>query len=55
MRAKPLFDSANEIAVAEGVPARSILNVSHRISQGIVSTAEEEECNFILVGRQKES
>ncbi len=53
-RAKPLFDSANEIAVAEGVPARSILNVSHRISQGIVSTAEEEECNFILVGRQKE-
>lgn len=52
-RAKPLFDIANEIAADEGVPARSILNVSHRISQGIVSTAEEEECNFILVGRQK--
>jgi len=53
-RAKPLFDNANEIAAEEGVPARSILNVSHRISQGIVNTAEEEECNFILVGRQKE-
>jgi nucleotide-binding universal stress UspA family protein len=53
-RAKPLFDSANEIASEEDVPTRSILNVSHRISQGIVNTAEEEECNFILVGRQKE-
>ena len=52
-RAKPLFDTANEIAEDEGVPARSILNVSHRISQGIVNTAEEEECNFILLGRQK--
>jgi nucleotide-binding universal stress UspA family protein len=52
-RAKPLFDKANEIALKEGIPTRSILNVSHRISQGIVSTAEEEECNFIIVGREK--
>lgn len=51
--AKPLFDIANEITSAEGVPSRSILNVSHRISQGIISTAEDEECNFIIVGRQK--
>ena len=53
-RATPLFDIANEIAESEGIPARSILNVSHRISEGIVNTAEEEECNFILVGREKE-
>lgn len=52
-KAKPLFDTANEIAEEAGIPARSILNVSHRISQGIVNTAEEEECNFIVVGRQK--
>jgi len=52
-RVKPLFDTANEIAEEASVPARSILNVSHRISQGIISTAEEEECNFIVVGRQK--
>jgi len=52
-KAKPLFDTANEIAAEEGVPVRSILNVSHRISQGIINTAEEEECNFILLGRQK--
>lgn len=51
--AKPLFDTANEIALEAGIPARSIINVSHRISQGIVNTAEEEECNFIVVGRQK--
>ena len=52
-KAKPLFDTPNEIAAEEGVPVRSILNVSHRISQGIINTAEEEECNFILLGRQK--
>jgi len=52
-RAKPLFDTANQIAAEAGVPARSILNVSHRMSQGIVNTGEEEECNFIIVGREK--
>ena len=52
-RAKPLFDSANQAAEEAGMPSRSILNVSHRISQGIVDTAVEEECNFIVVGREK--
>jgi amino acid transporter/nucleotide-binding universal stress UspA family protein len=52
-KAQPLFDIGNAIAEEEGVPSRSILNVSHKISQGIVNTSEEEECNFILVGRQK--
>lgn len=53
VRIKPLFDPANEVAANENVAARSILNVSYRISQGIVNTAEEQECNFILVGRRK--
>ena len=53
-KAKPLFDIANEITEEENVRTKSILNVSHRISQGIINTAEEEECNFILVGRQKD-
>lgn len=52
-RAGPLFDTANQVAAEAGIPARTILNVSHRISRGIVSTAEEEECNFIIVGREK--
>ena len=52
-RAGPLFDTANQVAAESGIPTRTILNVSHRISRGIVSTAEEEECNFIIVGREK--
>jgi amino acid transporter/nucleotide-binding universal stress UspA family protein len=52
-RSKPLFDKANDIAEEAGVPSRSILNISHRISQGIINTAEEEDCNFIIVGREK--
>ncbi|MEO8231041.1 MAG: amino acid permease [Ignavibacteriota bacterium] len=52
-KANSLFDIGNSIAEMEGVPARSILNVSHKISEGIVNTSEEEECNFILVGREK--
>lgn len=35
------------------VPIRSILKVSHRISGAIVETAEEENCNFIILGRVK--
>ena len=52
-RAKPLFDIANDFASEAGIRSRAILNVSHRISQGIINTAEEEECNFIIVGREK--
>jgi basic amino acid/polyamine antiporter, APA family len=53
-RAKPLFEEAESLALVSGVPARSIIEVSHRISQGIVQTAAMENCNFILVRRQKQ-
>jgi amino acid transporter/nucleotide-binding universal stress UspA family protein len=46
----------NEVAlpVAEaGFNVRTMVRVSHRISQGIVETAEEEDCNFIILARQK--
>jgi basic amino acid/polyamine antiporter, APA family len=52
-KARPLFDIAKDFASEAGIPSRAIHNVSHRISQGIVNTAEEEECNFIIVGREK--
>ena len=52
-RARSLFDTASQIAEDAGVPSRSIVNISHRISHGIVDTAEDEECNFIIVGREK--
>jgi amino acid transporter/nucleotide-binding universal stress UspA family protein len=53
-RAKPLLEEAGSLAEASGVPARSIVEVSHRISQGIVETAAMENCNFILIRRQKQ-
>lgn len=36
-----------------GIPARSIVQVSHRISHGILDTANEEQANFIILGREK--
>jgi amino acid transporter/nucleotide-binding universal stress UspA family protein len=52
-RAKALFEKAESLLLDSGIRTKSILNVSHRISQGILQTAMEEECNFIVVGRQK--
>jgi amino acid transporter/nucleotide-binding universal stress UspA family protein len=52
-RAKPLLEEAESLVAESGVPVRSILRVSHKISQAIVETAQEEECNFIVLGRQK--
>jgi amino acid transporter/nucleotide-binding universal stress UspA family protein len=35
------------------VPERTVIKVTHRISQGIIDMAAEENCNFIVIGRQK--
>jgi amino acid transporter/nucleotide-binding universal stress UspA family protein len=51
--AHSLFEKAESLAERSESRVRSIFSVSHRISQGIVQTAVEEECNFIIVGRQK--
>ena len=53
-RARPVLDEAEEQADKAGIPARSIIKVSHRISQGIIDTAIEENCNFIIMGREKQ-
>jgi amino acid transporter/nucleotide-binding universal stress UspA family protein len=52
-RANALFEKAQSLLADSGIRTKSILNVSHRISQGILHTATEEECNFIVVGREK--
>jgi amino acid transporter/nucleotide-binding universal stress UspA family protein len=54
-RAKALLEGALNLAVEDNVPARSIVKISHRISSGIVDTAIEEDCNFIVTGRKKKS
>jgi amino acid transporter/nucleotide-binding universal stress UspA family protein len=53
LQMRTLLDKAEAIAAEAGIPARSIIRASHRISQGIVETALEEECNFVVLGRQK--
>jgi nucleotide-binding universal stress UspA family protein len=53
-RVRPMLDKAESLAEEFGIPARSVIEVSHRISLGIVETAVEESCNFILIGRQKQ-
>ncbi len=52
---KPEFEEAERLAAAAGIPARSIIKISHRISQGIIDTVTEENCNFIVIGRHKTS
>ncbi|HUU27973.1 MAG TPA: amino acid permease [archaeon] len=53
--AQKLLGDAEDLANAAHIPAKSIIKVSHRISLGIVDTAIEENCNFILMGRDKKS
>ncbi len=53
-KAKPLLHKAESCLEGLGISYHSILDVAHRISQGIVETAAEEDCNFIIMGRQKQ-
>jgi amino acid transporter/nucleotide-binding universal stress UspA family protein len=52
-RANSLFEKVQSFLADSNIRTKSLLNVSHRISQGILHTAVEEECNFIVVGREK--
>lgn len=54
-RAKNVLEKAQEIADEAGILSKSIIKISHRISMGIVDTALEEDCNFILTMRDKTS
>jgi len=48
--AQALLTSAVEYAHDRGVTARSVVKIARRVSQGIVHTAREEECNLIVIG-----
>ncbi|HEX5398537.1 MAG TPA: amino acid permease, partial [Verrucomicrobiae bacterium] len=37
----------------DGIPAKSVVKISHRISFGITETALEEQCNMIVMGRAR--
>jgi nucleotide-binding universal stress UspA family protein len=53
-RAHPLLTEAESLMSDKGIPFRSIIRVSHRISSGIVDTEIEENCNFVITGRKKQ-
>jgi amino acid transporter/nucleotide-binding universal stress UspA family protein len=42
---------AEHLAEQEDVPCRRLVKVTHRLSQAFLETAQEEECNFIILGR----
>ena len=48
---EPILDRAVAFATERGIAARGVLKIAHRVSEGILGTAREEECNFLLLGR----
>ncbi len=42
---------AEHLAQQKSVPCRRFIKVTHRLSQAILDTARDEECNFIILGR----
>lgn len=52
---KKLLEEAQNLAEEVGVPSKAIIKISHRISSGIVDTVLEDECNFLLLGRNKKN
>ncbi|MEO8168450.1 MAG: universal stress protein, partial [bacterium] len=52
-RIVPFLEEAKTTIANAGIPARSIVQVSHRISQGILETAIEQQANFIILSRER--
>ena len=53
--ADELMQEAQNLAEASEIPSKSIIKISHRISRGIYDTYVEEDCNFIIMNREKRS
>jgi len=48
---EPLLDEAVQFAKDQGVEARPVVKIARRVSHGIVETAREERCNFLIIGQ----
>jgi len=48
----PLVADGVRMARAAGLDAHGLIKIAHRISSGIIETAREENCNFIVMGRR---
>jgi amino acid transporter/nucleotide-binding universal stress UspA family protein len=48
---EPVLESAVRYGEERGVRVRPVLKIARRVSRGIVETAREEECNFLVIGQ----
>jgi amino acid transporter/nucleotide-binding universal stress UspA family protein len=48
---EPLLEEAVRYGEERAVEVRPVLKIARRVSHGIVETAREEECNFIIIGQ----
>jgi len=48
---EPLLQAAVAYGEARGVPVRPVVKIARRASHGVVETAREESCNFIVIGQ----
>ncbi len=48
---EPLLEEAVRYGEERGVRVTPVIRIARRISHGIVETAREEECNFLLIGQ----
>jgi amino acid transporter/nucleotide-binding universal stress UspA family protein len=46
-----VLEAAVEYARERGVATRPVVKIARRISHGLVQTAREEECNFLVIGQ----
>jgi len=46
-----VLETAVDYARARDVPARPVIKIGRRISHGLVQTAREEACNFLIIGQ----
>ncbi len=48
-----MLDHLQEELVRDGLPAKAVVRISHRVSYGITETVLEEQCNLIVMGRER--
>jgi amino acid transporter len=48
---EPFLDAVVRYGEEHGMRIRPIVRIAHRVSHGILETAREEECNFLILGR----
>jgi amino acid transporter/nucleotide-binding universal stress UspA family protein len=51
--AEPLLEKAVQYASGRGIFAYPVVKIARRVSHGIMETAREEECNFLVIGQAK--